>query len=979
MSNNKQKILDKIHRLAKVYTPEWKISKEYPDPGYAFVEGFADMYSEVLDKYDTELYKKYKIEIANLIGANLKSSIPASGIIGFRFSIGDINESIYISKDKKFYINTEGDKRVVFQTVSDTNLYSTCIKKIIYCDKDNSFFVEQDIDNISGNVSLGSSNNMTNRYFILHSQKAFDISDEAKITVFFEDKYSKEQECEILEILSDEENASWQYIGEKHIYNLRIINHDINYIQVLFNQDRKIEKDIKHNELPIGCILITIRSLKNLEKIQVTDIKTGVNNSIKPQSIINNDMEISIKDALVFNEKFSIYDMFYIKSDEAFSKINSEINIRFVFDYGEYEDSSNIYEENIYWKMIMKERDFPKIKINPVKIERVIWEYWNGIAWKRLVFDKEKEVFLANETKHIDIRFILPEDIKKTIANGNEGYYVRCRITKLSNDMSTSMKYIYPILRDINIDYDSNDKPLKLDTVEAKDLFDSHKVKYFNGNRIALLNQIKEEAAVYFMFDSDIEVGPFSFYVDVEKKLSLKEYKWEIYSKVNGIYSFRDIVVIDETQNLTRSGLITLLIDSKIVKNKIFGQLGYWLRLRKVDGRDKLEKLPIIKKIVPNSVKVIQKDSKRVEYFKNNEVNQNVKCFLTADNIYDIEVYVNEIDEIDVSSYHNDDNKYILNYDSDSELIEAWRLWDRVEDFSDSDNNDKHYKVDYIKGSITFGDGVHGKIPSSSHNESIMVKYSTTMGELGNISKNTELHSVDSIPYIEEIFAITSISGGKDIEVKDEAITRNMNRIKHRDRIVCTGDYVNIIKDNCKDIVDIKLFFEKSNSISMKNNLRITVLIDKTEYSDYYFQIVKKKIKNIISSYSPITYLANTSFDIEHAKFVQVSIKLDAYIDDYLKYKQYSNIINLEITNFLDTQHGNFNRSGWKIGNVPTSMDINQLLKKFNFIRKIDTLIISYGIDEDGQMREYDYDSIIKNPSIVVTSGIHKIMFKYNE
>lgn len=979
MSNNKQKILDKVHRLAKVYTPEWNISKDDPGPGYAFAEAFADMYSEVLDKYDNELYRKYKIEIANLIGANLKSNTPASGIIGFKISSSDINEDIDISKDKKFYINTEEDKRVVFETLSDTNIRSTNIEKIICCD--NNFFMQQDVETSSGNILLGRSNNKTNRYLILHSEKAFNVSDGAKITVYFEDGYNQELESKIIEVLSDKENVLWQYIGENYIYNLTIIGYEGNSIKLLATSDEKIQKESESNKLSSGCVMGTIRSLKNIERLQVRSIKAGIKNMVKPQTIINNDMEIPIKDAFIFNDRFSIYDMFYIKSDESFSKINSEVNIRLDLSYGEYKDPTYEYDQNIYWKMIMKERDFPKMKIKSVKIERIVWEYWNGIAWKRLIFDNEKEVFFASESNSVNIKFILPNDIRKTIVNGNEGYYIRCRITKISNEMHTNVKYIYPILKDICIHYDSKDKSLELDSVEAKDLFESSKIKFSNGDKITLFEQVKEETAVYFKFDSFIEIGSFSFYVDVEKNLSLNEYKWEIYSRANGTDSFRDIVVIDETQNLTRNGLITLLIDTKAVKNKIFGEIGYWIRLKKINTKDNVAKLPIIKRIIPNAVKVIQKDSKKLEYFKNNEVKQNIKCHLSEDNIYDIKVYVNEMEEIgdDSSPYHYDESKYILNYDSDNQLIEAWRLWDKVDDFCYSQNNDRHYMVDYIKGIIIFGDGVYGKIPPENSNENIMVKYSTTMGTLGNISKDLEINSVDSIPYIEKIFTVTSISGGKDIEIKDEAVIRNMNRIKHKDRIVCTSDYINIIKGNCKDIVDIKLSFMKSNNINTKNNLCITVLIDKTEFSDYYFEIVKKKIEKIISSYSPITYLANTSLDISHAKFVQVSIKLDAYIDDYLKYKQYSNHVNREISNFLDTQHGNFDKNGWKIGNVPSSMDINQLLKKFDFIKKIDTLIISYRVEEDGQIKEYDYDSIIKNPSIVVTSDKHQIMFKYNE
>lgn len=42
---------------------------------------------------------------------------------------------------------------------------------------------------------------------------------------------------------------------------------------------------------------------------------------------------------------------------------------------------------------------------------------------------------------------------------------------------------------------------------------------------------------------------------------------------------------------------------------------------------------------------------------------------------------------------------------------ETWRKWQRVDDFSQSDGENKHYILDRETGNIRFGDGVHGRRP----------------------------------------------------------------------------------------------------------------------------------------------------------------------------------------------------------------------------------------------------------------------------
>lgn len=61
-------------------------------------------------------------------------------------------------------------------------------------------------------------------------------------------------------------------------------------------------------------------------------------------------------------------------------------------------------------------------------------------------------------------------------------------------------------------------------------------------------------------------------------------------------------------------------------------------------------------------------------------------------------------------------------------------IWEEVADLDASGPADRHFMVDYINGKLTFGDGIHGRIPAVG--AQVMVTYRTCNGELGNIQES---------------------------------------------------------------------------------------------------------------------------------------------------------------------------------------------------------------------------------------------------
>jgi hypothetical protein len=70
--------------------------------------------------------------------------------------------------------------------------------------------------------------------------------------------------------------------------------------------------------------------------------------------------------------------------------------------------------------------------------------------------------------------------------------------------------------------------------------------------------------------------------------------------------------------------------------------------------------------------------------------------------------------------------------DRQGNISKFWVRWKEVENFAGSNKDDRHYTVDKTTGTLTFGDGVHGRIPPGDLGN-IRIIFTTGAGNAGNI------------------------------------------------------------------------------------------------------------------------------------------------------------------------------------------------------------------------------------------------------
>ena len=115
--------------------------------------------------------------------------------------------------------------------------------------------------------------------------------------------------------------------------------------------------------------------------------------------------------------------------------------------------------------------------------------------------------------------------------------------------------------------------------------------------------------------------------------------------------------------------------------------------------------------------------------------------------------------------------------------------WTRVDDFSDSDSNSKHYTLDQETGEIALGNGLNGKIPQPA--QRIVVKdFRYTEGAQGNLSPgmNWRLAAPPEAATAVGTNPLPCISG-KDAESPEETELRARKQFRQSIRAVTAEDF----------------------------------------------------------------------------------------------------------------------------------------------------------------------------------------------
>lgn len=243
----------------------------------------------------------------------------------------------------------------------------------------------------------------------------------------------------------------------------------------------------------------------------------------------------------------------------------------------------------------------------------------------------------------------------------------------------------------------------------------------------------------------------------------------------------------DDTRAFTRSGHVLLAGLGSDAARSRQGDVEedlYWLRARLRSGG--YEVAPQLRAVLTNTVSATQAVTIRDEVIGGSTGQPDQRFELEQAPVVAsaVPTRVTRADGSDVR---------ILSVQVEVDEGDGFEVWQEVDDLLTSGSGDRHFTVDRSLGTITFGDGDHGRIPLANErlvNSNIVARrYRVGGGRAGNVAAGTITELQTFVASVDTVTNVVAATGGSDDETTTEADARAARSIAGRDRAVTLEDF----------------------------------------------------------------------------------------------------------------------------------------------------------------------------------------------
>ncbi len=475
----------------------------------------------------------------------------------------------------------------------------------------------------------------------------------------------------------------------------------------------------------------------------------------------------------------------------------------------------------------------------------VNWEYWNGWEWSLLVQSSPSggdtsvpycKEFTANEI----IQFVVPQDIRTTKVNNDEGLWMRARLVSggygikksipiPNTSPATSVEYIQPQPPSVAVfrmGYSWVQGPSSFEQVFTYNDFqyeDHSDDARLPGRSFAPYRPIAEVTpALYLGFDKQLPVNNFGLYLDIVEVPGASPNPALVWEYWNG-GDWEQTTVEDDTRSLQLPGILNSIPPADSQPLARFDRPLFWLRGRlKEDGP-----LPqsTINHIYTNAVWASQRET-----FTNAPLGAGTGSpnqILQFTQIPVLPGQVIEVQELSGAGANTEWRLVVLDVTlGDSQAVSkleallaaegtqtdvvlggirltrnklkqvtaVWVQWRERPNFFDSTAASRDYVLDHASGRLFLGNGEAGMIPRAG--AAIQASTFRSGGGLaGNVNAATITQLLGSVSGIQSISNPRAAEGGADGETLEAFALRGPMSIRTRGRALMLSDFETMARE----------------------------------------------------------------------------------------------------------------------------------------------------------------------------------------
>lgn len=962
----KEDIIDYMKQCAKQYVPEWRYDEQQPDAGTALVSIFADMMYDNMQKFNMSAAGDM-FSFFDGVNARLCPASPAEGFVVFGMPEGLLSEA-EVPRGTRLLAETE-EEQLVFETQEEVLVRPLDIRRIFLADpgRDAIYDLFDSQREQAPSFFLfepGAENLQRHRLF-------FCFGGELAITSYANARLS---------FLTAGRGVDTDNLGKAFSDKMRIRFSYGNGEEYQDITDYTYEKGALCFQIPGGVGGIApMQELASMYVIsaELLDVSffsglylEGVSLATeclgrRPDFVNVKGTDQEVDEFLAFGENPSLYDECYIGSSEVFSKVGARLSVEFDLDFVKIPLEEIASGVKISWKRVMRKREFVPEQEYDITIREVIWEYYNGIGWKRLSVSARYGDIFSVEDGLQGVRrrmeFTCPPDIERVLVNSAEEYCIRARIIRMNNAYKTKGAYIAPVAGNFSLSYSYRDNPLSPRVIFQEDnmelaVYQAEEIQE-KGFALAVCKARQEERKTcYFGMGQPPVGGPlkFLFVMHDSVRSSFPGLKWEYLSQEG----WREMHPADGTEGFTHTGLVSWYGRTDSRRAVMFGEDLYWLRLSEGAGQasgPETGNCPKIEGIYPNATSILGVETVE-ETFGFAPRAQDKQVVLAYKDICSLEVHV-----LEKADYNHN-------------LQEKWELWSEVSELSADSGRKREFMADRREGRIVFPKYIERAKQNEQEEIEIRVKYEHCRGEIANVSAG-EINRLDrTVGFINSVFnpmaTVCALAG----ETVMEGVARSARFLRHGGRCVSAEDYEDMVREVVRDICKVKCF-AGYDEMGRPQKGAVTLVTLPKDYGEsaYSFERIRKKIYNYLTANMDQNIVQQGRFHIVAPELIRLDVKVILELVQEKEVFAATKRVREELERFLDPLQGNFYAEGWEIGVLPDKNQIAHALKQVEGVKYISQL--SLRRYRSGRFEEYEINEERLLPFYrLPKSGFHEIV-----
>lgn len=376
----------------------------------------------------------------------------------------------------------------------------------------------------------------------------------------------------------------------------------------------------------------------------------------------------------------------------------------------------------------------------------------------------------------------------------------------------------------------------------------------------------------------------------------------------------------DGTRGLGETGILTLSFSEPLQQAAFFGQAQFWLRLRPNPRFvDQANWTPRIRGIYLNAAWATAAETQTNELLGSSDGSPGQRLILARPPIVEpsLVLRVRELlgDE-DIAALRADDPTAVV--DQIGPWPGPWVRWTRAASIA-AGPMDRVYELDAATGEVSFGTGVHGRIPPVGRDNIAAERYQAGGGAAANsVGAWSHLNLITPVQGVEATIAPEGAAGGADPQDAAAVLRFSPAHLAMRERAVTLRDFEHLAMESSPRVAQARAF------TSGRGVLVVAIMTGRDPLPS---NSDRREMRSTLLAAASPALAASGALTVEAPVPVAVAITLDATVADLAVGARVAAVVIDSLQALLDPATGGLDGLGWRLGDMLTETDVAARLR----------------------------------------------------